>query len=425
VIQAPGYLSSVALAPAGRRSDYITSAAHYEVVARDIVAALRGGTRPFVLVTGDPPANSQLLSEALGNVGGRDHAVIILPGGPKLRVEDLERADPTLAGRTPTSISAAPTSLLFVFDDFGRLSDRQIEKVCADITHRNYPQRKAVLLATLDFLVRLERPALQFLKERIAAQFRFEEVGDDEAIAFLHDQLLVQRDRQVEARAFRRGIMVGLAAGGIVLAASTSLIILYPTAERVSEVPAGTGRTKSVSQDVAMLRPADEPAAGTASTQIDRNADIPSLSTAPPSLSAPPSLPTKVEDLPPAAPSVKNAPVEHPPVENPPGGPRLSAAEITGLLARGDGFLGAGDITSARLFYERAAEAESGAAAFQLGETFDPLFANRARLHSPTADPAKALFWYRRARELGVTEAEQRIKALEARRPAEIDARPR
>src|ERR1700741_3488991 len=89
VIETPDYLSSAALVPGGARSDYIASAAHYEAVARHIVAALRGGGR-FVLVTGDPPVNSQALSEALGNVAGPGYAVIIISCGPELRREDLE-----------------------------------------------------------------------------------------------------------------------------------------------------------------------------------------------------------------------------------------------------------------------------------------------------------------------------------------------
>ena len=43
------------------------------------------------------------------------------------------------------------------------------------------------------------------------------------------------------------------------------------------------------------------------------------------------------------------------------------------------------------------------------------MFNGRVRLRGATADPAQALFWYRRARELGVSEAEQRIKGLETR----------
>ncbi len=99
--------------------------------------------------------------------------------------------------------------------------------------------------------------------------------------------------------------------------------------------------------------------------------------------------------------------------------------EIKALLGRGDAFLGTGDITSARKFYERAAAAESGLAALQLGATFDPIVLGRAGIRGLTADPVQALFWYRRARELGAGDAEQRIKALETRPPAEMETRSR
>jgi len=98
-----------------------------------------------------------------------------------------------------------------------------------------------------------------------------------------------------------------------------------------------------------------------------------------------------------------------------PTGHRFSAAEIAALLARGDAFLGTGDITSARLFYERAADAESGLAALRLGATFDTVYRGPAGVQAPAADQLQALFWYRRARELGVDGAEQRIKALQSR----------
>jgi TPR repeat protein len=85
------------------------------------------------------------------------------------------------------------------------------------------------------------------------------------------------------------------------------------------------------------------------------------------------------------------------------------------LLARGNEFLSAGDITSARLYYERAADAGNGLAALQLGATFDPVTLGRAGTRAVTVDPAKALSWYRRARALGMSEADQRIKSLEIR----------
>jgi hypothetical protein len=171
VIQTPGYLSSAALVSAGARSNYVVSAAHYEVVARRVVAALRGSSRPFVLVAGDPPANPQVLSEALGNAVGPGYEVIIVPCGPELRHEDLERAVPMLAGPRATSVAAPPASPLFVFDDFDRLSDRQIEDVFKGTLCRDQMRATGVLLGPLDFLARLRhRPrAARAHREPIAA----------------------------------------------------------------------------------------------------------------------------------------------------------------------------------------------------------------------------------------------------------------
>jgi TPR repeat protein len=93
----------------------------------------------------------------------------------------------------------------------------------------------------------------------------------------------------------------------------------------------------------------------------------------------------------------------------------MSAADIVALVGRGDAFFSARDISSARLYYERAAEAGDGQAAVQLGASFDPVMLERAGVYGVIGDPAQALSWYRRARELGVAEAEHRIKSLEAK----------
>src|SRR5438128_9971649 len=95
--------------------------------------------------------------------------------------------------------------------------------------------------------------------------------------------------------------------------------------------------------------------------------------------------------------------------------PLASAAGTAGLLSRGDSLFGAGDVASARLFYERAADAGDGEAALRLGETFDPNFLKRAKLRAFRGDPASAEFWYRRARELGVAEAEILLEGMRAK----------
>ena len=96
----------------------------------------------------------------------------------------------------------------------------------------------------------------------------------------------------------------------------------------------------------------------------------------------------------------------------PQGVQHLPAQEIAELIARGDAFLGRGDIVSARLFYERAAEAGDGQAALLTGETFDPNLLARTGLRGMRGDAAKAAEWYRRAVVLGVADAETLLKAL-------------
>ena len=79
----------------------------------------------------------------------------------------------------------------------------------------------------------------------------------------------------------------------------------------------------------------------------------------------------------------------------------LSAAEIAALVARGDALVSQRDIASARLFYERAAEAGDGWAALRMGATFDPAFLGRAGIPGEASNQQEALSWYRRARGLG------------------------
>jgi hypothetical protein len=95
--------------------------------------------------------------------------------------------------------------------------------------------------------------------------------------------------------------------------------------------------------------------------------------------------------------------------------PHLSTEEIAELLARGDRLLRSGDVASARLFYERAANAGDGRAALRVGATFDPSFLDRDVLRGVRGEPAEARLWYQRARDLGEPEAESRLRNLETK----------
>ena len=91
-------------------------------------------------------------------------------------------------------------------------------------------------------------------------------------------------------------------------------------------------------------------------------------------------------------------------------------AEIAALVTRGDAFLSAGDIVSARLFYERAADGGDGVAALRLGATFDPGFLSRTSIRGAPSDPAQASSWYRRALDLGNSAAQEALRDLEQSR---------
>jgi hypothetical protein len=120
----------------------------------------------------------------------------------------------------------------------------------------------------------------------------------------------------------------------------------------------------------------------------------------------------------PATPTGETASTVVPPASpKPPTRPAFSGVEVTALLARGDWLFATGDVDAARLLYERVAEAGEAQGAMRLGESFDPVFLNRAQLRQARPDAGMAVFWYRRARDLGATGITSRLKSLEAKAP--------
>ena len=82
------------------------------------------------------------------------------------------------------------------------------------------------------------------------------------------------------------------------------------------------------------------------------------------------------------------------------------------LLARANSLLKDRDISGARLMLERALQAGSSRAAFQLAETYDPRQLSRWRVHGVQGDWAKAQALYQRAYDGGIMEAKDRIAPL-------------
>jgi len=113
-----------------------------------------------------------------------------------------------------------------------------------------------------------------------------------------------------------------------------------------------------------------------------------------------------------AAPPATSLTTSPPPRQSSPN-QRLPAAEMAALVTRGDNFLSAGDIVSARLFYERAADGGDRGAALRLSATFDPAFLSWTGVRGIPDDPAQASSWYRRAVDLGNPAAQEHPQNLE------------
>ena len=114
------------------------------------------------------------------------------------------------------------------------------------------------------------------------------------------------------------------------------------------------------------------------------------------------------------APVVATAPVTATaPVGAAPPARRLAADELSTLMTRAKGLLAAGDIASARLLLERAADAQEPNAALMLAQTFDPAVLGRQDIRNITPDPELARIWYQRAAQLGSADAQRRLSQLQ------------
>ncbi len=126
----------------------------------------------------------------------------------------------------------------------------------------------------------------------------------------------------------------------------------------------------------------------------------------------PPVTPPPSTRSPPAASRTAPLPVAPPPiaVTTPPPADR---DEIDAMLSRARNFLSSGDVAAARVVLRRAAELDDPQAALALGGTYDPAVLKKLGIMGyHHADAAQARDWYRKAAQLGSTDASQRLEQM-------------
>ena len=90
----------------------------------------------------------------------------------------------------------------------------------------------------------------------------------------------------------------------------------------------------------------------------------------------------------------------------------IDPGEAAMLMQRGRDFLGAGDISAARVAFSRLADAGIADAALALANTYDPAYLAGHHVMGVQGDRATARTWYERAKELGSAEAAQMLARM-------------
>ena len=122
---------------------------------------------------------------------------------------------------------------------------------------------------------------------------------------------------------------------------------------------------------------------------------------------------TPAVDIPAAAPAEPQPAPANPVVQ---ASRELAPEDIRLLLQKGEQYVAAGDLVTARQVYRRAAEAGNAAAALAMGATFDPAVLAKLGTFGMIADADKAREWYEKAKSFGSPDAARRLELLAAAR---------
>jgi len=124
-------------------------------------------------------------------------------------------------------------------------------------------------------------------------------------------------------------------------------------------------------------------------------------------------LPEAIQPLPLGAATPAPTTSEAPSGPTPKATPSVETSRVDDRLTnRAEELFRMGDVSGARLLFERAMDSGHARAAFLLAETFDPNVLSRLGVLGIRGDAAKAREYYARARALGIAQAGERMEAL-------------
>jgi hypothetical protein len=93
----------------------------------------------------------------------------------------------------------------------------------------------------------------------------------------------------------------------------------------------------------------------------------------------------------------------------------LDPENISLLIKEGEKHIATGDVVTARVIFQRAAETGDATAALALAATYDPVMLAKLGVMGMGADVEKARTWYQMAESFGSAEAKQRLQFLDKR----------
>lgn len=414
-------------------ADYLATEAHSLSLAARIYEAIRRGRR-FVFLAYDEPSDLERFNRALVSVASGQFAIIRIPCGPQFTPEQLLRSLPSGPGG-PTPVP--PRQQLFVFEAADQLSDAQFADVFRLVAPQGSAPFPAVILGNSQLLARLDRLRTDMSRNALAVKFYFRDLGREEIEPFIRSQL--QNDTRVTA-------FTGEAIGAIADFSGGDPTLVNRLAKIMLENPDWTGKEQERERRAIVGPPLPalerrpqlfwkvaigillcSAASGwMVIGNFGRHDDLQIDIQTPTDISVNPSAPAEehspivLTQEPPSEPPSADSETPREDADfhqNLPRGEANQASttakpaatlhpdEIAALLARGKAFLEVRDLTSARLYFERAAEAGDPHAALLVGKTFDLRFLVRAGIPGIQGDRQRALVWYRRAHELGEPDA--------------------